>query len=51
MDGILTVFAIVSSSLGSNLSIAVILIIGISNVFGDGLSMALGNFFSVKTYN
>ena len=50
-DGILTIFAIISSSIGSSMTIPIILIIGISNVFSDGISMALGDYFSTSTQN
>ena len=49
-DGILTIYAIISSSLGSSMSIAIILIIGLSNVISDGISMALGDYFATSTY-
>lgn len=51
MDGILTVFAIVSSSIGSDSTLPIILILGVTNVLSDGLSMALGDYLSTKTIN
>lgn len=49
MDGIITTYSVVSGSFGANLSIAVIVILGIANLIGDGLSMALGDYISTKT--
>ena len=51
LDGILTVFSIITATLGTNYSIAIILIIGVSNIFSDGVSMALGDYFSTATVN
>jgi len=51
MDGILTVFAIISTSIGSSSTVPIILILSISNVLSDGLSMALGDYLSTKTVN
>ena len=51
LDGILTIFSIVSATLGTNWSMVVIIIIGVSNIFSDGISMALSDYFSTSTVN
>ena len=47
-DGILTSFAIVAGVSGGALSSAAVLIIGIANLFADGLSMGVGNYLSIR---
>ena len=49
LDGIVTTFAIVSGVAGANLGSGVILILGLANLFADGLSMAAGAFLSLKS--
>lgn len=39
----------VAGSSGANLSVAVIIILGLSNLIGDGLSMALGDYLSSES--
>ena len=51
LDGILTSFAIISGSVGANLSPVAILALGISNVLADALSMGAGEFLSSRSYN
>jgi len=46
MDGIVTTFAVVAGAAGADLGSAVILILGFSSLFADGLSMGLGDFLS-----
>eukprot|EP00331_Platyophrya_macrostoma_P016859 CAMPEP_0176466982 /NCGR_PEP_ID=MMETSP0127-20121128/38207_1 /TAXON_ID=938130 /ORGANISM="Platyophrya macrostoma, Strain WH" /LENGTH=111 /DNA_ID=CAMNT_0017860235 /DNA_START=12 /DNA_END=344 /DNA_ORIENTATION=+ len=48
-DGIITIFAIVAGAHGSDLGAAVVIILGISGAFGDGLSMGLGDYLSTKS--
>lgn len=48
LDGIITTFAIVMGALGADLSIGTVLVLGVSNMFSDGLSMALGDYLSSK---
>lgn len=48
-DGLITTFAIVAGVVGASLSSRVILILGFSNLFADGFSMASGNYLGVKT--
>lgn len=49
MDGIITTFSIVAATLGANLSPAVIIILGLSNVVADGYSMAVSRYESLNT--
>jgi len=46
LDGIITTFAIISSCFGADLSIKTVLILGLSNVIADALSMGLGEYIS-----
>ena len=48
-DGIITTFAVVAGATGANLSAAVVTIIGLANLLGDGLSMCLGNYLGLKS--
>ncbi len=47
-DGILTTFAIVAGVSGGELSSTAVLIVGIANLFADGLSMGVGNYLSIR---
>ncbi len=49
MDGIITTFSVVAASFGAGLSTSVIIILGLANLIGDGLSMSLGDYLSSKT--
>jgi VIT1/CCC1 family predicted Fe2+/Mn2+ transporter len=51
LDGILTSFAIVAGAAGGELSPQVVLILGVSNIFADALSMGVGEFLSSKANN
>lgn len=48
IDGAITTFAVVAGAEGANLSIAIVIILGIANLIADGFSMSVGNFFSTK---
>src|SRR3989344_5458209 len=48
-DGIITTFAVVAGTVGADLSPAIILILGFSNMFADGFSMASGNFLGTRS--
>lgn len=48
-DGIVTTFAVVAATVGGSLSPATILIVGIANLFADGLSMAGGNYLGTRS--
>jgi VIT1/CCC1 family predicted Fe2+/Mn2+ transporter len=49
-DGIVTTFAVVAGVAGGGLSLRVVLIIGAANLFADGLSMAVGNYLSIRSH-
>jgi VIT1/CCC1 family predicted Fe2+/Mn2+ transporter len=49
-DGIITTFAVVAGVAGGGLPIRVVLIIGAANLFADGLSMAVGNYLSIRSH-
>lgn len=49
-DGIITTFAVVAGVSGGGLSLAVVLIIGAANLLADGLSMAVGNYLSIRAH-
>src|SRR3989344_5375647 len=50
-DGIITTFAVVAGAAGADLSVSVILILGISNLLADGFSMAASNFLGTHSEN
>ena len=49
IDGIVTTFAVVAGVEGAQLSVGVILILGIANLLADGFSMAVGNYLGTKS--
>mmetsp|Transcript_14603 Transcript_14603/g.36962 ORF Transcript_14603/g.36962 Transcript_14603/m.36962 type:complete len:283 (-) Transcript_14603:270-1118(-) len=51
LDGIITTFAVVAGAAGGDLAIEVVLILGISSVFADALSMGVGDALSTKAAN
>lgn len=48
-DGTVTTFAIVSGVVGANLSPAIVLVLGLASVLGDGFSMASSNFLAERS--
>lgn len=48
-DGIITTFAVVAGVAGAGLSSTVILVLGIANLFADGLSMGLGDYLGERS--
>ncbi len=48
IDGAITTFAVVAGASGANLSLSVIIILGVANLIADGFSMSVGNYFSTK---
>ena len=48
-DGAVTTFAVVAGVVGAALSPSIILILGFSNLFADGFSMAVGNYLGSKS--
>jgi len=49
-DGIITTFAVVAGVAGGGLSLPVVLIIAAANLLADSLSMAAGNYLSIRAY-
>jgi VIT1/CCC1 family predicted Fe2+/Mn2+ transporter len=49
-DGIITTFAVVAGVSGGGLPLSVVLIIGAANLLADGLSMAVGNYLSIRAH-
>ena len=49
-DGIIPTFAVVAGVTGGNLSSGAILIVGVANLFADGLSMGVGNYLSIRSH-
>ena len=49
IDGIVTTFAVVAGAAGAELQINLILILGMANLFADGLSMSIGSYLSNKS--
>ena len=48
-DGLITTFAVVAGVAGGALSSRATLIVGAANLFADGLSMAVGNYLSIRS--
>lgn len=46
LDGVVTTFAVVAGVVGANLSVSIILIMGVANLFADGFSMSIGRYMS-----
>jgi vacuolar iron transporter family protein len=49
-DGIITTFAVVAGVAGGGLAARVVLICGVANLLADGLSMAVGNYLSIRSH-
>jgi VIT1/CCC1 family predicted Fe2+/Mn2+ transporter len=48
-DGLITTFAVVAGVEGGALTQRAVLIIGVANLLADGLSMAVGNYLSIRS--
>jgi len=48
-DGIVTTFAVVAGAAGATLSSGVIIILGLANLIGDGISMGMSNYLSLRS--
>jgi VIT1/CCC1 family predicted Fe2+/Mn2+ transporter len=48
-DGIVTTFAVVAGVAGAELSSRIVIILGLANLFADGVAMAAGNFLSLES--
>jgi len=49
VDGLITTFAIISGSLGADLSQNIILILGFASLLADGFSMGISSYLAEKT--
>lgn len=49
IDGVVTTFAVVAGVAGAQLSMAVVLILGLANLLADGFAMGIGNFLSIRS--
>lgn len=49
IDGIVTTFAVVAGAAGADLDITIVLILGLANLFADGLSMSIGSYLSKRS--
>lgn len=49
IDGAVTTFAIVAGVAGADLSVGIVLVLGLANLLGDGFSMAAGNFSATRS--
>jgi VIT1/CCC1 family predicted Fe2+/Mn2+ transporter len=49
-DGVITTFAVVAGVTGGALSARAVLIVGVANLFADGLSMGVGNYLSIRSH-
>ena len=50
IDGIITTFAVVAGVEGGDLSAVTVLVVGMANLLADGLSMAVGNYLSIRSH-
>lgn len=48
IDGTVTTFAVVAGAAGADLGAAVVIILGLSNLFADGFSMAVSNYLGSR---
>lgn len=49
IDGCVTTFAVVAGSVGADLDINIIIILGLANLLADGFSMSVGGYLSAKS--
>ncbi|MEA2572059.1 MAG: vacuolar iron transporter family protein [Acidobacteriota bacterium] len=49
IDGSVTTFAVVTGVIGADLAPAIIVILGVANLLGDGFSMAASNYLGTRT--
>lgn len=48
-DGIVTTFAVMAGVVGADLSPKIVIILGLANLFADGLSMGLGDYLGERS--
>lgn len=49
LDGMITTYSVVMGVAGANLSTIIVVALGVANLIGDGISMALGDYLSTKS--
>lgn len=49
IDGVVTTFAIVAGVVGAELSVGIVMVLGLANLFADGFSMAASNYAGTKS--
>ena len=49
IDGCVTTFAVVAAAIGAGFSGMVVIILGVANLFADGLSMAVSNYLGTRS--
>jgi len=48
IDGVITTFAVVAGAFGATFPLKVAFILGLANVFADGISIAVGDFLAIR---
>ena len=48
-DGVITTFAVVAGVTGGTLQSRAVLVLGVANLFADGLSMGVGNYLGIRS--
>src|SRR5688500_14026315 len=48
-DGVITTFAVVAGVTGGTLAPVTVLVLGVANLFADGLSMGVGNYLGIRS--
>lgn len=49
IDGAVTTFAVAAGAVGADLSGGVVVVLGLANLFADGISMAVSNYLGTRT--
>lgn len=49
LDGIITTYSVVMGVAGANLASIIVVALGVANLIGDGICMALGDYLSTKS--
>jgi vacuolar iron transporter family protein len=49
IDGVVTTFAVAAGAAGANLPPSTVLILGLSNIVADGISMGLSNYVGIRS--
>lgn len=48
VDGTVTTFAVVAGAVGASLAAPIVLVLGLANLFADGLSMGISNYLGMR---